>query len=198
MHLTIAALVTALSSQALESFIGFIYWKDSAKQTTPTLGASLLEALGVLVVSLVLVGLPGFPRVSGAGNDQELAFSWSAYTIVAVVIVGALAEAVVECSDRAARRLPYLGAVGTVFIWLGAALPEVFVTLYLLWRGIGIRDADTMAREVAGLFSLELLGLVSMWIARGLWTRAKLLRSSVQSIKGPVREIIFPSPRQLK
>lgn len=197
-ELTITAFVVALISELLEAFVGFKYWKDTATETAPTLAASVFEALGVVAVSAVLISNPEVFVLPQASGDLALAWFWSAWTIGALVIVGALAEVVAGCSDRAAGRLPYLGAVGNALIWLGAALLEVLVTVYLLWASTGTVDVATVAREVFGLFVLELLGLVFMWIARGLWTRSKLLRSSVKSLGGPMREAVCATRRQFK
>ncbi|CAN0506712.1 unnamed protein product, partial [Scytosiphon promiscuus] len=77
-------------------------------------------------------------------------------------------------------RLPYLGAFGNGLIWLCAALNEVILRIYFRYAETLIRDFPSLAREVGGLFAVELLGLVAMWIARGLWTKAKLLRASLK------------------
>lgn len=174
MGLTITALVIALSSQVLEAVVGFKFWKDTDKRTAAfMLAASVLEALGVGAIAWVLLTLPGFFTGSG--------FFALAWITVPLVVVGALIEISAEYSDRAASRFPYLGAVGNGLIWLGAALLEVTVTSYVLWEGAGITNLAELALEAAGLFVLELLGLVSMWLARGLWTRAKVL--SAPSVK---------------
>ena len=174
MKLTIMALAIALSSQALEAVVGFKYWKDIGKRTAAlTLALSVFETLGVVAVASVLLTLPGFSRGSG--------FFLLAWTIVPIPVVGALVEITAEYSDYATSRVPYLGAVGNGLIWFGAALLEVTVTWYVLWTGAKITDIGALALEAAGLFILELLGLVSMWAARCLWTRAKLM--SAQSVK---------------
>ena len=181
--LTIAALVVALCSQLLEAVVGFKYWKDTDKRTAViTLATSVFEALGVVTVSSVLLSLPGLFGVSDDTSYRMHVFFYLAWITIPIVVVGALAEVAVEFSDCAANRLPYLGAVGNGLIWLGAALLEIVVTSYLLWTGARIRDVVELLREAAGFIALELLGLVSMWIGRGLWTRAKLLSKSV---KGP-------------
>lgn len=177
--ITIAALAVALSSQLLEAFVGFKYWRETEqKKTAPTLAASIFETFGVIVVSSMLINFP----------DTSLIIAWSELSIIALVVVGALAEITGECSDRAARRFPYLGAVGNGLIWLGAALNEVILIIYFRYADTLIRDFPSLAREVGGLFAVELLGLVAMWIARGLWTKAKLLRASLKSSKGPLRK----------
>lgn len=171
--LTITALVVALSSQLVEAFVGIKYWRDTKCKTGPTLVASMFEALGVLAVSAVLLALPGFYIASEYVSKRIPTFYILAWSTVAVVIVGALAEIVAACFDRAVRRLPYLGVVGNGLVWLGAAMLEMVVATYLLWTGNGVRNVADLLREAAGLFTLELLGLVSMWIARGLWMNAK-------------------------
>ena len=113
-----------------------------------------------------------------------------AWTVVTSVIVGALAEIIAECSDRAVGLFPYLRAVGNGLIWLGAALLEVVVTSYLLWEGANKKDAFAIVHESAGLLVLELMGLAVMWIARGMWERAKFLRASVKSLERPLRRTI--------
>lgn len=187
--LTITALVVALSSQLLEAFVGLKYWKDTEKRAAIfTLAASVFEALGVVVVSSVLLSLPG---LYGRSNDTFYRLPVLfvlAWATVPIAMVGALAEIAVEFSDRAARRLRYLGAVGNALIWLSAGLLEVVVTSYLLWTGAGLRDTGDIAREIAGLFILELLGLVSMSLARFLWTRATILRASVKRLHEPLRK----------
>ena len=185
--LTITALVVALSSQLLEGFVGFNYWKDTEERAAVfTLAASVFEALGVVVVSSVLLSLPGFYGRSEDTFYRLPVLFRLAWATIAIVTVGALSEITVESSDRAARRLPYLGAVGNALIWLGAALLEVVVTSYLLWTGAGIRETGDIARELAGLFALELLGVVSMSIARVLWTKSKLLL--VKRLQEPLRK----------
>ena len=133
--LTITALVVALSGQLVEAFVGFKYWKSTTNKTAPTLAASMFEALGVVIVSSVLLSLPRFYRVSDQTTKRLPVVFWLAWTVVTSVIVGALAEITAECSDRAMGLLPYLRAVGNGLIWLGAALLEVVVTSYLLWEG---------------------------------------------------------------
>ena len=187
--LTITALVVALSSQLLEAFVGFKYWKQTEERTAAlTLAASVLEALGVVVVSSVLLSLPGFYGVSNDTSNRLPVLFWLAWTVIPMVVVGALVEVTAERYDCAAGRFPYLGAAGNGLIWLGAALLEVVVTSYLLWTGGGITDVAELAREAAGLFALELLALVAMWIARALWTRAKLLGALLNRLDGPLRK----------
>lgn len=181
-ELTKTSLAVALSSQFLEALAGFTYWKYTAKVTAPTLVTSILEALGVLAVSWVLFEIPEF-KITKYMTGLQLVLVVVSLTVVAIVIIGALAEVMAECSDRAARRLPYLGTVGNGLIWLGAASLEVVVTVFLVATGTGNRDADFLAGEVAGIVAVELLGVVAMWIARFLWTRAKLLKS-VKRIQG--------------
>lgn len=193
-ELAIAALVVALCVQLLEAFVGFKYWKDTAKGTTPTLAVSVLEALGVIAVASVLLSLPGLYAVSDDTSRRIPGFVWSAWTTVTIAVVGALVEIAAGCSDRALARLPYLGAVGNACIWFGAALLEVVVTLYLLYVGAGITGDAELAREGAVLFVLEILGLVAMWVARGLWTRAKLLRSSMGRLERPPRKGVMSAP----
>ena len=187
--LTITALVVALSSQLLEAFVGLKYWKETEERAAVfTLGASVFEALGVVVVSSVLLSLPGFYGRSDDTFYRLHVLFGLAWAAVPIAIVGAVAEITVEFSERAARRLRYLGAVGNALIWLSAGLLEVVVTSYLLWTGAGLRGTGDIAREIAGLFVLELLGLVSMSMARFLWTRAKLLRASVKRLEEPLRK----------
>lgn len=124
------------------------------------------------------------------------------------------------CSSAARSRLPYLGAVGNALIWVGSALIEIVVTAYLLWRieyrnqfpiseedlrldpAVSQSEIDAknqaadettwpVLKEAAqGLIVLEALGLLVMWIARALFTRAKvtLLRAktppSIQEADG--------------
>lgn len=187
--LTIPTLAVALSSQLLEAFVGFEYWKRTATKTAPTLAVSVFEALGVLAVSSVLLSLPGFFNVSEETPRWLSVAFWSSWSIIIIVVCGVLAETKAEFSNRAARQLPHLGAVGNGLIWLGAALLEIAATSYIIWEGDGPKDVITFAKEIAFLFALELLAVVSIWIARGLWTRVKLLRSSVRSLTGPLRTI---------
>eukprot|EP00904_Undaria_pinnatifida_P010704 jgi/Undpi1/6764/HiC_scaffold_21.g09243.m1 len=185
---TITAFVVALSSQLLEAFVGFKYWKDTDKRTAlSSLAPAIFETLGVVVVSSVMLSLPGFYSVSDDTYKRLPVFLWLAWATVPIVVVGALAEIAMEFSDSAAGRLPYLGAVGSGMIWLGAALLEVVVISYLLWTGGGIRDIGEIAREAASFVALELLGLVSMWAAHGLWSRAKVLSAAVKLLKVPLR-----------
>lgn len=186
--LTIAALVVALSSQLLEAFVGFMYWKGTATKTVPTLAASIFEAVGVVVVSSVLLSLPGFYSTSDETTKRLPVVFLLAWTSVISVIVGVLAEITAECSGKATRIIPYIRVVGNGLIWFGAALLEVVVTSYLLWEGANQKDVTAMVRESAGLLILELLGLMAMWIARGLWERAKLLRASVKLLDRPLRK----------
>lgn len=114
------------------------------------------------------------------------------WATVPIVAVGTLAEITAERSDRAAGVLPYLGAVGNALVWLGAALLKIVVTSCLLWTGAGSRDMAALVLESAGLFAPELLGLVAMWTARGLWARAnKLLRSKVERLERTLRKGVF-------
>lgn len=182
--LMITAFVVALCSQFVEAFVGLKYWKDTESNSVPTLAASVLEALGVLAVSSMLFTFPGLYDVSEYMFQRLPTFFNLAWVTVVIVIVGALAEILAECSERAVGRFPYLGSVGNGLVWLGAALLEMVITTYLLWAGEGARDVTALVREAAGLFAAELLGLVAMWIARGLWTSAKLLRSSIKRLKG--------------
>lgn len=137
-------------------------------------------------MSWVLLEIPGF-KITQYLTVLELILVPVPRTIVAIVIIGASAEVMAECSDRAARRLLHLGTVGNGLIWLGAASLGVVVTVFLVATGTGNRDADFLAGEVARMVAVELLGVVAMWIARYLWTRAKLLKS-VKRIQGAMRK----------
>lgn len=118
-------------------------------------------------MSSVLLSLPGFfSKFDDTTTDNTkrlLGFVWLAWITITLVVSGAVAEITAERSDRAAGRLPYLGAVGNGLIWLGAALVKVVVASDIIW-GSAIRDMGTIT-VVKGvvLFSLEeLRGLVSM------------------------------------
>lgn len=193
-EITVTALVVALSSQVLEAVVGFKFWRDNERRTANLmLVATVYEALGVIAVSSVLLSLPGLYDVSEDTPQRLPVFFYLVWTIIAVVVAGVLAEITAERCDRAAGRFPYLGAVGNALVWLGAALIEIVVTSYLLWTGAGIKDFVELVVEAAGLFSLELLGLLAVWVARFLWTRHKLLRS-VKVLEGPLKKSITSTP----
>lgn len=185
--LTLTALGVALSSELVEAFIGFKYWKHTDQVSHFMPAVSVFEAVGVVAVSSVLLSLPGFYTVSDYTATRMPGFLWLTWTAIMIASSGALAEIAAGCSNRVAGRLPFLGAIGNGLVWLAAALLEVLVTLYLLWTGAEMRDAPDLVLAVVGLFLLELLGLAAMWIARGLWTRARLLRSSLKTLEGPLR-----------
>lgn len=193
--LTITALVVALSSQLVEAFVGCKYWRNTKSENAPILAAAVFQALGVLVVSSVLLALPGFFNASEYVSERIPTFYVLTWTTVTLVVVGALAETTAVCSDRAFRRVPYIGGVGNGLVWLGSALLEMVITTYLLWTGTGVRDVTSLVVEAAGLFTLELLGLIVMWIARSLWLSATLLKMSVKSLKGPVKKTVDSTRR---
>ena len=188
--LTTTALVVALSSQLVEAFVGYKYWRETNNKSSPILAAAVFQALGLLAVLSVLLALPGFFSASEYVSKRIPTFYYLTWTIVTIVVVGTLAEITAACSDRVTRRLPYLDVFGNGLVWLGSALLEMVITTYLLWTGNGVRDVNALVLEAAGLFALELLALILIWIARGLWLSATLLRSSVKHLKETLKEIV--------
>lgn len=201
----VAALAVALSGQAAEAAAGIACLKNPPRSggggggTALLVGAAAFEALGVVAVAAAL--LLSLPSLAAAAADSpEACLVWGA---VASAVAGVLMEAIpaVARSDRdpatAGRELPYLGASGHALLWLGVAALEVLVALFLV-REAGGRAATAAAGqrktlagvlkdgEMVGLVAVEAVALLTMWIARGLWTRARLLLA-VKGREGPSR-----------
>lgn len=179
----------ALCSQLLPAFKCLKHWKDSdiSVATISTQATSVYATMGVIPVAWMLSTYPG-----GYGDSDEAFFravAWLVWAVFATAAFGVLVESA-ENSDRAARVCPYIGAVGNGIVWLGVASLEVVVTSYLLLAGAGVQDSGDLVREVGGLIALELLALVTMLVARGLWTRAVILRSSVKVLEGPLKHAV--------
>ncbi|CAM9718346.1 unnamed protein product [Ectocarpus sp. 12 AP-2014] len=52
---------------------------------------------------------------------------------------------------------------------------EVIVASFLVWEGERVTTWELLRDGVIGLVTVELAGLLAMWAARFLWTRAKQL-----------------------
>lgn len=116
--------------------------------------------------------------------------------VVAAIIstsVGAFANAEFYSSRYVSDRLPYLGVFGNALIWLGVALSEVTVTLYLSWRRQGrlstsysSTNIDTwgdFGGEVVSLIVLEANALAAVVTARLVFVKAKRMMLRLKGLK---------------
>ena len=209
--LAIAALAVALSAEAVEAAVGVACLRDPSRRGGVALltGAAAAEGIGVVAVAaMLMLFLPSFAAAApdddtGATPRDE---AWLVWMAVASAIAGVLFEAIPAGFDRAAARLPFLGAVGHALLWLGIAALEVLVAFFLVREEQGgegsatsvatpaaaVGQRKTLAAvleddgEMVGLVVVEAVALVAMWIARVLWTRARLLQA-VKGQEGPSR-----------
>ncbi|CAM9351994.1 unnamed protein product [Ectocarpus sp. 6 AP-2014] len=173
-ELTVTALVVALGSQLIELVVGFRYLKDPSRGTLLLAAASAAAACGVVTVASVLLSLPGFYAYR-KGYPTEVATFWLVWAAAGGAAVGALAELLATEYFLTKGRLPYLGAFGNGLVWLGSAAMEVIVASFLVWEGERVTTWELLRDGVIGLVTVEFGGLLAMWAARFLWTRAKLL-----------------------
>lgn len=186
--LSVTGLVVALGSQLIETVVGFKYLVDPRRSPDLMTAGTVFEALGVAVVAVVIVSLPGFFDDEFFGlektqRDLVSAFTWVGAT---AAIVGAIAEWSGSHADRWGERRPRLGVLGNALVWLGAAALEVVIAAFQTWRVTLSSGWGLLANELAGLVAVEVSGLLAMWLARVLWTRAREMLSPLLSDAGAV------------
>ena len=186
--LSVTGLVVALGSQLIEAVVGFKYLVDPRRSPDLMTAGTVFEALGVAVVAVVIVSLPGFFDDEFFGlektqRDLVSAFTWVGAT---AAIVGAIAEWSGSHADRWGERRPRLGVLGNALVWLGAAALEVVIAAFQTWRVTLSSGWGLLANELAGLVAVEVSGLLAMWLARVLWTRAREMLSPLLSDAGAV------------
>lgn len=180
-ELGVTSLVVALGSQLVEAVVGFKYLVDPRRPPALMTAATIFEALGVAAMAAVMMSLPGFFEDEFFGLEKAqrqlvFYFTWAAAT---TVIIGAAVEWSGEHPDRWGQRHPHVGAFGNALVWLGAATLEVVVAAFQTWRVTLSSGWYLLANELAGLVAVELSALLSMWLARFLWTMSKDMLSPV-------------------
>lgn len=188
--ITIALLVVSLTIGLVEAFVGYRRWKDPLQGARLVLLVSVVEGAGILSIWGLLVFAPyGIVRAQGGEipqvSENQFQFLQAMLSLVAVVTVaGMVAEIVFHRSGAAHDRLPYLGVFGNALIWLGAAITEVLVTAYLVWRLQYWKNEEAadetdeekwsvLVAAVIGLIVLEAVALLAVWTARFFFARAK-------------------------
>lgn len=179
LELSVTSLVVALGSQLVEAVVGFKYLVNPRRPPTLMTVVTLFEALGVALIATVVIALPGFFDDEFFGlekTQRDIVFSltWAA---AATAMFGAVIEWRAELPDRWGERHSQCGAVGNALVWLGAATLEVVVAAFQTWRVTLSPGWVLVVNELAGLVFVEVLALLSMWIARFLWIRSKQMLS---------------------
>ncbi|CAN0024344.1 unnamed protein product, partial [Scytosiphon promiscuus] len=185
--LAVTALVIALVGQAAEAGAGVLRVLEPLRRGTSAIATAVavFQALGVLATGAVLAYVAG--GFGDGGGDDPLISALVAAVIA--VIAGVVMDGVHAASERVRGALPCLEAFGNALLWIGVATLEVLVVGYFVWQAAGdgeLRSWEVLEAEVAGLLAVEALGLVALWAARVLWTRAKLL-AAVEGREGPNR-----------
>ena len=202
---SVGLLVVGLGVELVEAVVGYVYSNNPLAGTSFRAAGSGFEAAGVLMFHLWLArsSVYWYDTRTALDETQAPVRVYFLMKIVVAAIVstcaGVLANAEFYSSSFASDRLPYLGAFGSALIWLGVALTEVTVTLYLRWRLQGhlstnysSTDKDTwgdFGGAIVGLIALEALGLAAVLAARVAFTNAKrmLLRLKVLKEEPPVQ-----------
>lgn len=197
--ITIVAFSVALFSQIIEAFVARQYFKDPTRAPHLMTAASILEAVGVIVVTIVLMTLPSYHGhqivlhwigisaaiSAGFGGLAEMLAGYLQLNPKGTCVCGSWCEIKVRVRtlerDRSRDHVVhYCGAIGNAAIWLGAAVLEVVVATFLVWKGEGIVtstdpvDWGVFRSILATQIALEVLALITMWAAKYLWIRTKL------------------------
>eukprot|EP00903_Cladosiphon_okamuranus_P020988 g19280.t1 len=185
--ITIALVAVSLIIGLVEAYVGYKRWRNPLQGARLVVAASVVEGLGVLSIWGLLVFAPqGIVRSQADEaqvSENQYRFLQTMIGLVAVVTVaGTLAEFVFHRSAKAHDRLPYLGVFGNALVWLGSAITEVLVTAYLVWRLQFWKNQEAAEEEeenwpvlvaaVIGLVVLEIVALLSVWVARFFFARA--------------------------
>lgn len=183
--LVIGLVVVSLGLEIVEALVGYMCLKDmsSIKSGPMLLASSILESAGILAVLYLMVvrSSYGVDLYSAALDDTDIEYhvlEIAMYMVLVSTCLGVLAEIIAfsreQCSRSCSGRFSYyLGALGNVLIWLGSALLEVIVALYLKWRMSTIYLNRTtpnawsdLGEEISGLIVVEVMGLIAVWLAR--------------------------------
>lgn len=191
--ITIALVVVSLLISLVEAYVGYKHWSNPLQGPRLVVVGSVVEAAGILSVWGLLVfarqGIIQAQQVEAQVSENQFRFLQMLLSVVAVVtIVGTVAEIVFHLSAKAHARLPYLGVFGNALIWVGAAVLDILVTAYLVWRlqfwkneanedEADEQDWPVLVAAVIGLVILEIVALFAVWAARFFFARAKLVLS---------------------
>lgn len=207
--ITIIALSVALASIFVEGFVTRQYFKDTQKGPNLRTAASVFEAVGVVAVFAVLVTLPSY-----YGHEKVL--HGLAIFAATSAVSGGLAEVLATFLKRGPRQqcgctlcglscgtavrgrfleragpgdrvVHYSGALGSAAIWVGAAMLEVVIATYLVWKkegrissnfypssAVDSADWDGFNAELASQIALEVITVMVMWGMKISWARVKL------------------------
>ena len=181
-----------------EAFLGLKYRVDgiSIALTRWTAVSSAVEA-AAFITAIVFVldwdGDDGYSDVAGevSGNRFRM-LGWAGYSACALVGfgAGAVIESSCKTSNPTANRL-YWSAFGSMAIWLGAALGELVITAYVVWRQPQNAARETwgvLGSELIGLIVAEVVGVALVWAARVVLTKVELslLSSKVAAPANPI------------
>ncbi|CAM9959182.1 unnamed protein product [Scytosiphon promiscuus] len=187
---TVALLLVGLGVEFVETAVGYVLLNDPSAGSGLAAAGTAFEAFGIVSFYLWLLASEGcwFDRIVYGDVQSPARVLFLLNLVVAAVAstcLGVLADAVFHFSRKVSSRLPYLSAFGNALIWLGAALTEVNVTLYLAWRRQGKKFVDNshysrvpwndFGGEIVALVVLEVLALMVVLTARVVFTRARMM-----------------------
>ncbi|CAN0064640.1 unnamed protein product, partial [Laminaria digitata] len=197
--ITIVAFVLAVVGQLVEGCVAWRYFTYPGTGPALMTAGSVFEAAGVVAVSATLINLPSFGErgddwVRGGLHTDQQALYGLAVTAATCAGLGALAVIIAghylpdfECDCRSSWNntcrfhmlhddrnrkhfIYYLGAFASAAIWLGAAVIEVVIATFLVWKSEGkarlsIDEGDwgVFGTSLTGLLVTEVLAFLVMW-----------------------------------